>query len=30
VVSVLAMAVIGWFITYLLFTRFRRRIPYWL
>lgn len=29
-VAVLAMATVGWFLTYLLFARFRRRIPYWL
>ena len=30
VACVIAMAVVGWFLTYLVFTRFRRRIPYWL
>jgi ABC-type polysaccharide/polyol phosphate export permease len=30
IACVVAMAVVGWFMTYLLFTRFRRRIPYWL
>jgi ABC-type polysaccharide/polyol phosphate export permease len=30
VTAVVAMAVVGWFVTYLLFVRFRRRIPYWL
>jgi len=29
-VAVLAMAIIGWTITFLFFARFRRRIPYWL
>jgi len=30
VVSVLAMAIVGWYLTYLLYVRFRRRVPYWL
>jgi len=30
VLCVVAMAVVGWWLTYLLFRRFRRRIPYWL
>jgi len=30
IVAVVAMAVVGWFVTFLLFARFRRRIPYWL
>jgi len=30
IVSVLAMAILGWLATYLLLVRFRRRIPYWL
>jgi lipopolysaccharide transport system permease protein len=30
VAAVIAMAVGGWYVTYLLFARFRRRIPYWL
>jgi len=30
IVAVLAMTIVGWFLTYLLFVRFRRRIPYWL
>jgi len=30
VVAVVAMAVLGWYAAYLLFVRFRRRIPYWL
>lgn len=29
-IAVLAMATVGWYLTYLLFARFRRRIPYWL
>jgi ABC-type polysaccharide/polyol phosphate export permease len=30
VVYMVAMAVVGWSLTYLMFARFRRRIPYWL
>jgi len=30
IAAVVAMAIVGWFVTYLLFVRFRRRIPYWL
>ena len=30
VAAVVAMAVGGWIATYAMFTRFRRRIPYWL
>src|SRR5262245_1672947 len=30
IVVVLAMTIIGWYLTYRLFVRFRRRIPYWL
>jgi ABC-type polysaccharide/polyol phosphate export permease len=30
VAAVFAMAIVGWYLTYLLFARFRRRIPYWL
>src|SRR5262249_18316337 len=30
IATVTMMAVVGWYITYLLFVRFRRRIPYWL
>lgn len=30
IVAVLAMASAGWYVTYLLFARFRRRVPYWL
>jgi len=30
IAAVVAMAVVGWLLTYLLFARFRRRIPYWL
>jgi lipopolysaccharide transport system permease protein len=30
IAAVVAMAIVGWFLTYVLFARFRRRIPYWL
>jgi lipopolysaccharide transport system permease protein len=30
IAAVLAIAIVGWYLTYLLFARFRRRIPYWL
>jgi lipopolysaccharide transport system permease protein len=30
IIYVIALAVVGWGLTYLVFIRFRRRIPYWL